>query len=421
MRDFTILHVGDLHFDDLRAAKADIDAKDRGISQAVQDAIAAHPLQAVMKPMVEQLELADAVMIVGDLSSYGNPDVYVAAVAYLNVAFALPAREVQMLHAVVGNHDVDRDLIDVGKRELPEILAKFKPLATAWKQHAVPILEPAAVRRTEILNGPVGLELFSLNSCIGCGEYRERVLDVKLEEELRERANAGDKAARDTLFEQLDSPMFLDDHLTEVTARVREMTSHHVPVVLAHHNVLPQFQPRLQIYTEMVNSGAARARLAACDRSVIYLHGHIHDDPIESIEQHHPHRGRLIAISAPEVQRGFNVIKVSFGQRELPLGISVVPWRYVYGEIRPEPPVRISLRRADQENHEASGEILAVMAAHSQLRYSGFIKHYREAYADARAEDELQQALIEAEWAGLLVIDNREEPPAQWTVRLPLL
>lgn len=421
MKDFTILQVGDLHYDDLRNAELDVDVKDRGLSDSIRESLGPHVLQAVMKPMVEQLELSDAVMITGDLSSYGNYAVYVEAVSYLNVAFALPDRSPDTLHAVVGNHDVDRELIGTGERELREILAKFAPLTVAWQDHAVPILAPDAVRATALEDGKVGIELFSLNSCIGCGEYRERVLDAKLERELRKRVRAGDKAARDTLFEQLDSPMFLDEHITEVAATVRSMPATHVPMVLAHHNVLPQFQPRLQIYTEMINSGAVRARLGGCGRAVIYLHGHIHDDPVEVIDQYHPHTGRLIAISAPQVHRGFNVIKITFGQRDLPLGTTVIPWRYRYGEVRPEQAVRISLRRRDQENHEATPEILAVVARHSQLRYSRFLEDYRDLYGDNRTEDDLQQALIEADWAGLVMIDNRDASPGQWVLRMPLL
>lgn len=421
MRDFTIMHVGDLHFDDLRDARTDIDAKDNGISSGVRDVLGAHPLQAVMQPLAEQLEFCDAAMIVGDLSSYGDLGVYVDAVKYLNVALALPDREMAAVHAVVGNHDVDRQLIAPGTRTEADVLAKFAPLTDTWVQHSVPILEPAAVRRSEVVVDGVGLELFSMNSCIGCGEYRERELASDIEEELRTRMAAGDKSARDSIFEQLDSPGFLDRHLTEVTGAIRGLSSKRVPVVLAHHNVLPQFQPRLQIYTEMVNAGAARARLAACDRPVLYLHGHIHDEPIEVIEQHHPHRGRLIAISAPEVQRGFNIINISFGQRDLPLGVTITPWRYAYGEVRPEASVRISLRRQDQENHEAMPEIAAVMAQSGQMRYSRFVTSYREVFGDGRGEVELQEALIEGDWAGVVTIDNRDDDPAQWIVRSPLL
>ena len=55
----------------------------------------------------------------------------------------------------------------------------------------MPILAPDAVRATALEDGKVGIELFSLNSCIGCGEYRERVLDAKLERELRNECGPG--------------------------------------------------------------------------------------------------------------------------------------------------------------------------------------------------------------------------------------
>ncbi len=421
MRDFTILQVGDLHFDDLLAAKPDTDSKDSGFPAGLLAAVSAHPLQAVMKPMAEQLDRADAMMVVGDLSSYGDLDVYGEAVTYLNKAFALPERNVEIVHAVVGNHDVDRTLIAPGDRGLADILAKFEPLREAWRDRSIPILEPAAVRTTEVVEGRIGLELFSMNSCVGCGEYRETVLNAAIEEELKERITAGDLSARDTLFEQLDSPGFLDEHLAEVTGRIRSLPPNRVPIVLAHHNVLPQFQPRLQIYAEMINAGAARARLAACDRPVIYLHGHIHDDPVEVIEQLRPHNGKLIAISAPQVQAGFNIIRVTFGQRDLPIGVTIEPWRYAYGEVREEASVCISLRRPNQENHDATEEILTVLASEPRARYSQFLKRYRDQFGVSRAEEDLQQGLVEGDWAGLVHVENVEEPAAQWIVSLPLI
>ncbi len=421
VRSFTVLHVGDLHFDDLRAAAADVDTKDPGFAKSLLTAISGAPLQAVMKPMVEQADQADAVLFVGDLSSYGDLGVYEEAVNYLNTAFVLPDRKLEILHAVVGNHDVDRGLVQPGARTRAELLTKFDPLTVAWNNHAVPILAPNDVRRSAITNGRVGLEIFSMNSCVGCGEFRDRVFDQALEKELTEKAVRGDKAARDTLFEQLDSPAFFDDHISEVTARLREMSAQHVPVVLAHHNVLPQFQPRLQIYSEMVNSGWARARLAGCGRPVLYLHGHIHDDPIEVVEQHHPHRGRMIAVSAPQVRDGFNVITVSFSQRELPLGVTIRPWRVSHNEVREEAPIRISLRRPNQENHEAMPEVLAVMAKASQTRYSGFMKLYRADFGEDRSEEEIREALVEGDWAGLLAVDDLDENHTQWTIRRSLL
>lgn len=421
MRDFTILHVGDLHFDDLRAASADIDAKDEGITRSLQAVISGHPLQTVMKPMAEQAERADAVLFVGDLSSYGNLDVYVDAVKYLHTALALPDRALDRLHAVVGNHDVDRDLVYPGDRMRDEILAKFDPLTDAWAAHSLPILAPGEVRRSEIADGSVGLEVFSMNSCVACGEYRDHVFDEALEKELTDRAAGGDKSARDTLFEQMDAPAFFADHVSSVSATVREMRAQRVPVILAHHNVLPQFQPRLQVYAEMVNAGMARAQLAGCGRPVIYLHGHIHDDPVEVVEQYHPRRGRLIAVSAPQVQYGFNVITVSFGQRNLALGATITPWRYAHGEVRAETPVKVFLRRADQENHEATADILRVMARAGHTRYSNFIELYRGEFGDARSEEELGEALVEADWAGLLRIDNLYEDRQHWTIRSPLL
>ncbi len=36
---------------------------------------------------------------------------------------------------------------------------------------------------------------------------------------------------------------------------------------------------RIAPYTEVVNGGNVRRRLTNCGKPVVYLHGHIHDDP----------------------------------------------------------------------------------------------------------------------------------------------
>ena len=62
---------------------------------------------------------------------------------------------------------------------------------------------------------------------------------------------------------------------------VHDAPSNVLSVIVAHHNLLPQRLPRLAPYTELVNGGALRASLGELGKPVLYLHGHIHEDPIE--------------------------------------------------------------------------------------------------------------------------------------------
>lgn len=82
-----------------------------------------------------------------------------------------------------------------------------------------------------------------------------------------------------------------------------------------------QRMTRLAPYTELVNSGAVRASLMEAGRPILYLHGHIHTDPVEVLSV--PGGDALVCISAPAAEDGFNIIEVVFTRSGKPLHI---PW-----------------------------------------------------------------------------------------------
>lgn len=422
VKTITILQVGDVHFDQLSIGP-DVDVKDQQISPDLVRQMAPSRLRSVMQAIEKLCDPAppDAVVFCGDLSSRGEHGVYVDCVRYLNETLGLSEGRFWMpdrIHAVPGNHDIDRKSADpTGK----DYFAKFVPLEEAWQDIQLDVLACADVRPT-LLRGQSGGEAtaYSLNSCIGCGEKRARQGDftAMLRADLEARKKSGDEAAADALWEGLDTPLFSEEHLTTVNDAIDKLAPTQLPIVIAHHNLLPQATPRAAVYTELVNGGAARVRLAAHGRWIVYLHGHIHDDPIEVIDQRFPNRGQVLSISAPLLDQGFNVVTVEFGNAGRPMGVSVVHHRYENGgDVRARHEIRIGLASRADEPSRLLNDILAALAPGSSMRFRDLETAVAAIHKSAFSQDDLCAALREAEWANYLAISDRDDDSGQWTIR----
>jgi predicted phosphodiesterase len=422
VKTITILQVGDVHFDQLSIGP-EVDVKDPQISPDLVRQMAPSRLRSVMQAIEKRCDPAppDAIVFCGDLSSRGEHGVYVDCVAYLNKALGLSEGRFWTpdgIHAVPGNHDIDRDTVDPAGKDY---FAKFLPLEKAWQDIHLDVLACADVRPT-LLHGQGGGEAtaYSMNSCIGCGEKRARQgeFTAMLRADLEARKTEGDEAAADALWEGLDTPLFFEEHLTTVNDAIDKLALTQLPIVIAHHNLLPQATPRAAIYTELVNGGAARVRLAAHRRWIIYLHGHIHDDPIEVIDQRFPNQGQVLSISAPLLQEGFNVVSVEFGNAGRPMGVSVVHYRYKNGgDVRARPEIRIGLASRADEPSPLLNHILAALAPGTSMRFRDLETAVTAIQKRAVSQDDLCDALREAEWANYLAIEQRADDAGQWTIR----
>ncbi len=425
MKTLTILQVGDLHYDEANAGPA-VDGKDSHISPALVAAAAPSQLRAVMQAAQKRCasDPIDAIVFCGDLTTRGVLSVYEECVEYLDVGFSLAgssSRPEGTLHAVPGNHDVDRRLVDPEGKDL---FSKFEPLARAWRSRGLSILACDSVRNTKV--GVVGSEaaLLSVNSCIGCGEKRSRIGEFTetLKAQLKEEASRGIGGAADALWEGLDTPLVHEDHLRELSEAVEDLMPSVLPIVTAHHNLLPQAIPRVAVYTELLNAGAVRTSLSSHGRWVIYLHGHIHDDPIEVIDQRFPGRGSVLSISAPEFRSGFNLISVAFGYAGRPIGCTVTRYRYERGgEVRSQQPIRVGLRRAHDEPEELLEIILRLVPQGQSLRFRELQHRLQEQVSPTPSIGRIESTLLEAEWAGHLSIPERDDLPQHWTIRRELL
>lgn len=433
MKTLRLLQIGgDVHYPDAKSGSALADIKDKAMPPPFVDAVVPHKLQNVIRALTKLCqpnkhgERLNGILFCGDLTSIGDGSGYQECVEYLNNVLELTNANVwprDHIHAVPGNHDVDRNLCSPTS---PDLFGKFRPLAVAWENVGVPILQAGAIRQTTISADGCSAEVFSLNSCVGCGE--KRFLPSKVGDELHkllEKYVDGKRLeeAFSLVGEQLDTPAFLEDHMTSLRLAIDELKPTTIPVVLAHHNILPQAVVRVDIYTEVINGGLVRSRFSQCQHPVIYCHGHIHDDPIEIVSFPAPDSGPLISISAPLLSDGFNLIEVWYGQKRVAVGCVVIPYRIQRdGVVKREDSkvVRMPLRHASRYSDLGDHRIPSVLPPMRPWEYERF----HEVLAKARAESgthtqerSLAEPLLEAEWFGLVRILNREKDYEYWQIQ----
>jgi hypothetical protein len=424
VKSVTLVQLGDVHLPDCRDDLVG-DIKDSGAPRALVDSIAPQKLMLVIRSVLDVCDrrAVAGVLICGDLTSRGSIAEYEECVQYLNRALDLAnvARwSPEVLHVVPGNHDVDRAMCDPDGKDL---LIKFDQLKQTWADIGLPILAVESVRASRVAAGESGVELFSVNSCMGCGEKRllpEAVADQIKDILDRYAASAAPADAFDLVGEQLDTPAFDHNHVEDLMKGIAELDDSWVPIVLAHHNVLPQAIPRIALYTEVVNGGLVRSRLASCNRPVIYCHGHIHDDPVEIIQDQRKTNGKVIAVSAPELIKGFNVITLYFSRRHLPLGCEISCFRLQNdGAVTEAQRLRVPLATSTSLSKYRDDTIHAVLQATTDkpLRFEELRERVNEGRATALQRPSIKEALSEAEWLELIEITNRTESFEHWQIR----
>ncbi|MBZ0105943.1 MAG: metallophosphoesterase [Sulfuricella denitrificans] len=422
MKTVSFALIGDIHYPEHKLATSSVDIKDKGISSGIVSRIAPNKLKKVSDEITRQLTKNNsirAVLLCGDLTSKGNIEGYRECLQYLRSVLNLSNKEFwqdKHLHVVPGNHDISRHSITAGT----DIFKKFEGIRQAWLDIDRTEMQPDRVRVSDIEDPEKSkTRIFSVNSCVGCGE--QRYLPESIRSELQAllesySASSGADTAFDLVGEQLDTPVIDEEHISDISESIRELQKlSDIPVLLAHHGLLPQIIPRLQIYSELLNCGTVRFALTSLGRSIIYCHGHVHADPVEIISQPQHGPGKIIIISAPLLIDGFNVINLIFSEDGVALGCEVVPIRLEHGCIVEKDAIRIPL--LTQRHIMPTKSILrdAFDATNSTAQR---FKQISESLSSQGSDERLiSNALLELEWMGLVEIDNRGEIPIHWQIR----
>jgi len=362
----------------------------------------------------------------GDIVDKGHKELYVEGLHFLIDAFVGDSTLRDKTIVLPGNHDVNRDDALIGIDE------KFEHINSALVGMGLPVIEVSRALMISLSRGNSTGVLFALNSCVGCGERRSLPERIGAEIEHLISAQIGATPAGPFLFpdmltqyyEQLDTPAFSDSAINSLHDLASERRLHDCPVfiVAAHHNLLPQAQPRIAPYSELINGGQMRNLLLEFQRPVIYLHGHTHTSPIEII--HHPTNDSslLISISAPEMRGGFNVIEILSNKDGRAFGCRVRPFRISDGGKPVErPAIQIPFyRHVQQAMSQLNGAIIrTVYESHGPLYWPDLCDCLHK-LGVVLSDGDLEHAIRELSWNRFLTVQNEGAPNTQWRIERPL-
>lgn len=417
MECIKIIHIGDVHYPD-SYNKHIVDMKDKGIDKGFIEKITPNPFERVSKEIIKVIKSDDikGILLSGDLTTRGNLAGYESCVSHFLSLFSSANEESIEIHVVPGNHDLDREIAISGNPN-----KKFDKFVDVWVKHGANYLLPNDVRKSSVDVNGCKMRLYSLNTCVGCGEIRRLPDKNKIDlEKLLKEADLTEEDNFDLFCEQLDTPAANQEHIDEIEdSIIAGCENSELPVVLAHHGLLPQSTVRIDIYTEMINGGHVRSILDTIECSILYCHGHIHKDPVEVIRQPKFKRSNLISISAPEFCDGFNLIEIYFSTKKVPLGCVVRPYRFQsFGSVREDQKIPIKLTSVpniDDCCHEQVEEIYKLIPA-EEIRFIDLCTNINTSSVTINNVD-VESILKELNWIGVIVIENIERNSRKWTVR----
>ncbi|PPG78251.1 MULTISPECIES: metallophosphoesterase [unclassified Rathayibacter] len=314
-----ILQIGDLHYPDFASATTRVDNHDNSVPGALDSSLGLPIPHAIKRAIEFQLSSNPSAIlaICGDLTTRGDAQAFRDAARYLATIAqkAKHPQDFEYVHVVPGNHDVayrgSQPFVSF------EDVARFEELATTAEEEGLRNFTVTS-RSSSYGSGYGGVDFVSINTCRGAGATREAAAEV-----------SGVSAATESSdsAEILDIPLFHPHEMSVIQDRWGTLDQRLFPVMLGHHGLLPQRIPRLNPYTEMANAGQARYALASLGRTVLYLHGHIHERSTEVIAFPQGSiptpQGRLVIVSAPELHEGFNKITVKFDPEGYPFGLRI--------------------------------------------------------------------------------------------------
>ncbi|WP_064682829.1 metallophosphoesterase family protein [Rhizobium bangladeshense] len=415
-----LLQIGDIHLVSNASSEAFLDDKDTTFPFNLKNIISRNPLKTVFRRIYEIIEHGDVdcVLIMGDLTDYGKLDGYAACAKYLASALQIGSKGIHHdlpVGIVPGNHDIDR-----GLAKDPGSNTKFAPLLQALAEAGLPPLPVVKPIPVTVPKGPSRAEIFLLNSCWGCGE--EAFIPPEFRTQIAAAIEAvitgpdADGAIKAYYDRQLDTPAIAEDSIAAVVQALEGTPGSAIAVLVAHHNLLPQRRTRLAPYTELVNGGALRGALGELGRPVVYLHGHIHEDPVEVVQL--PNGAPLVSISAPDIPKGFNLVDILFGENSLPLACHVTPFRMdKSGLLKRETTISISLNNGRRRSSDRStGFVFAKIVEAGQIYWPELKALVENASLDL--SDERLTTIVEELFAEKSIdIGNYDLEQKNWILR----
>ncbi len=384
MSTCSILQIGDIHYP-LYRDEAVVDDKLQA-NAGVLKGLSINPLARGIEFISNLVKTVpvDFAAFVGDFTDAGNTDDFGKSLEFFSKAFkaiGLPA------YGVPGNHDL----------EWPNILspnydkfANFQKIANSFGDSICLSFEN--FKKYECSPSPNTTVLYAFNSCLGCSDIWKtgRLFNVDIEAHLHSLDSSD-------LYSRFDAPYIDQVSVATVCDEIRS-NPNAIPIILAHHNLLPQRTPRIAIFPEMLNAGYIRNELKELGRPILYLHGHIHDSLVESLlSDDEDTQVSVVAVSAPLFRDGFNHIQIFTSDHQVPLGVQIDEYRYDAVSIRSPRRKKIRFYGADKRDQLLDDQGLKVL---NDLK-GGAAKPYKDLSKEFPASK-----LLELEFTGHLLIER---------------
>lgn len=417
-----VFQLGDVHYPEHKKRR-EMDCKDSAFPLGLEELLSTPQLSSVLRKIVELQKVYKpyTILMCGDLTSRGLLDDYENCVRYLTHALNLADADESCVHVVPGNHDIDRSkCLNSSDTSHP---AKFKTLQDTWNKEVGELLTVDLVRESDPFTVSQNTKIYSMNSCVGCGEWRslpEKVQDEIGEVLTRFQTKNNSKDTFELIGEQLDTPMFSMEDVESLNQKIDSSEPDVLPIILAHHNILPQSLTRIDLYTEMINSGVFRTRLAEQCRPIVYCHGHIHTDPVEVLSDPTKSGSQIITISAPELVAGFNLIEIFYNRDRIAIGLQLHKYRtQISGSVIEDSIIRIPLSTYNGRKTPLDQDFINIMtkATDGGIGFHKFLEGFNKDREKKANQKKMSSLLLEAEWRGIVEIIGRTHPPVYWKIR----
>ena len=342
MPKITFLQIGDVHYPDWTSELYQTDDKDRKVSASIKFGITHNPFRRVLTKIVELSSKPhmNGVVLMGDFTSKGDKKKLASALNHFSWLCKEERERLARPHlmAVPGNHDVNKDdAVELGQT------GKFQYLNEVAEEclwHPMPV--------DEIVHIPIEFENATANFLLvntTLGSWEKYLLPPSIEEgvdDSNKKTSVGDPAKLslemagiseaqvngENYYDQLDTPYVSSKSTLGITKFFENIERKDAVIVVGHHNILPQIQPRLSPYSEMLNAGFFRKSLLEQEFPMLYLHGHVHHDVIEIIQNPRLSSSKIYSIGAPDITQGFNEVSLFYDRDGRPTGFRVLPWRF---------------------------------------------------------------------------------------------
>jgi len=399
-----LLQLGDIHYPDWPNTSLNVDLKDKHIPTIIL-AVSRSRAKTLLSSLISTLtnDDYDFIFQVGDLTNNGNQNAYRTCLRHLSYLVRRRYLNDTTKGCIItpGNHDVDRRI--AAKHGID---AKFRPLQDMVIAEGWPAFPIAGICARENATQQPTIVAINLNTSLGCGEIR------------RSPAQKSGRGRSRRVEEVIDSPAIHAQALEELAECLAKQPTTVLPVLLGHHNLLPAAHARVAPYTELLNSGALRSVITKSDRPVIYLHGHIHADPIEVVADPYRSNGMLISISAPALIDGFNVIEITSDDAGRPRLCRIEKRRTCERGVTVESFIDIPLQRnAVAVDVSQSVLIRQCVLGRARQLWRAVRNQIKQAHPEQLTEsDRLDAAVRELYYSQQIHVHNPREPLEHWMI-----